>query len=168
MGPGTVESMIVRVGQGFDIHRFEDTPTPGRVLVLGGEKFPGERALVGHSDADVIAHAVADALLGASGLGDIGRHFPDTDPRWKNADSIEILRAVAKMLADGGWIIGNVDCSVVCERPKLAPKRDAMQANLSGAAGGPVTVKGRRAEGLGAIGRGEGIACFASAVVTRD
>ena len=168
MGPGTVESMIVRVGQGFDIHRFEDTPTPGRVLVLGGEKFPGERTLVGHSDADVIAHAVADALLGASGLGDIGRHFPDTDPRWKNADSIEILRAVAKMLADGGWIIGNVDCSVVCERPKLAPKRDAMQANLSGAAGGPVTVKGRRAEGLGAIGRGEGIACFASAVVTRD
>ena len=168
MGPGTVESMIVRVGQGFDIHRFEDTPTPGRVLVLGGEKFPGERALVGPSDADGIAHAVADALLGASGLGDIGRHFPDTDPRWKNADSIEILRAVAKMLADGGWIIGNVDCSVVCERPKLAPKRDAMQANLSGAAGGPVTVKGRRAEGLGAIGRGEGIACFASAVVTRD
>lgn len=160
--------MIVRVGQGFDIHRFEDTPTPGRVLVLGGEKFPGERALVGHSDADVIAHAVADALLGAAGLGDIGRHFPDTDPKWKNADSIEILRAVAKMLADDGWIIGNVDCSVVCERPKLAPKRDAMQANLSGAAGGPVTVKGRRAEGLGAIGRGEGIACFASAVVTRD
>jgi 2-C-methyl-D-erythritol 2,4-cyclodiphosphate synthase len=168
MGAGTVEQMIVRVGQGFDIHRFEDTPTPGRVLVLGGQKFPGERTLVGHSDADVIAHAVADALLGAAGLGDIGQHFPDTDPKWKGADSIEILRTVASMLANDGWNIGNVDCSVVCERPKLAPARDAMQAALSSAAGAPVTVKGRRAEGLGAIGRSEGIACFASAVVTRD
>ena len=160
--------MIIRVGQGFDIHRFEETPTPGRVLVLGGQKFPGERTLVGHSDADVIAHAVADALLGAAGLGDIGQHFPDTDEKWKNADSIEILRSVARMLADTGWTIGNVDCSVVCERPKLAPLREAMQRTLSDAAGAPVTVKGRRAEGLGAIGRGEGIACFASAVVTRD
>ena len=160
--------MIIRVGQGFDIHRFEETPTPGRVLVLGGQKFPGERALVGHSDADVIAHAVADALLGAAGLGDIGQHFPDTDEKWKNADSIEILRSVARMLADAGWTIGNVDCSVVCERPKLAPLREAMQRALSDAAGAPVTVKGRRAEGLGSIGRGEGIACFASAVVTRD
>jgi 2-C-methyl-D-erythritol 2,4-cyclodiphosphate synthase len=160
--------MIIRVGQGFDIHRFEETPTPGRVLVLGGQKFPGERTLVGHSDADVIAHAVADALLGAAGLGDIGQHFSDTDEKWKNADSIEILRSVARMLADAGWTIGNVDCSVVCERPKLAPLREAMQRTLSDAAGAPVTVKGRRAEGLGAIGRGEGIACFASAVVTRD
>ncbi|MBM3730763.1 MAG: 2-C-methyl-D-erythritol 2,4-cyclodiphosphate synthase [Actinobacteria bacterium] len=159
--------MIVRVGQGFDIHRFEETPTPGRVLVLGGQRFPDERTLVGHSDADVIAHAVIDALLGAAGLGDIGQHFPDTDPKWKDAGSIEILRLVAKMLVDGGWNVGNVDCSVVCERPQLAPARDAMQANLSGAAGAPVTVKGRRAEGLGAIGRSEGIACFASAVVTR-
>ena len=160
--------MIIRVGQGFDIHRFEETPTPGRVLVLGGQRFPGERTLVGHSDADVIAHAVADALLGAAGLGDIGQHFPDTDEKWKNADSIEILRSVARMLADTGWTIGNVDCSVVCERPKLAPLREAMQRTLSDAAGAPVSVKGRRAEGLGAIGRGEGIACFASAVVTRD
>jgi len=160
--------MIIRVGQGFDIHRFEETPTPGRVLVLGGQKFPGERTLVGHSDADLIAHAVADALLGAAGLGDIGQHFPDTDEKWKNADSIEILRSVARMLADAGWTIGNVDCSVVCERPKLAPLREAMQRTLSDAAGAPVTVKGRRAEGLGAIGHGEGIACFASAVVTRD
>jgi len=167
MGAGTVEPMIVRVGQGFDIHRFEETPTPGRVLVLGGQRFPDERTLVGHSDADVTAHAVIDALLGAAGLGDIGQHFPDTDPKWKDAGSIEILRLVAKMLVDGGWNIGNVDCSVVCERPQLAPARDAMQANLSGAAGAPVTVKGRRAEGLGAIGRSEGIACFASAVVTR-
>lgn len=160
--------MIVRVGQGFDIHRFEDTPTPGRVLVLGGQKFPGERTLVGHSDADVIAHAVADALLGAAGLGDIGQHFPDTDAKWKNADSIEILREVGRMLAAEGWLVGNVDCSVVCERPKLSPVREAMQSTLSEAAGAPVTVKGRRAEGLGALGRGEGIACFASAVITRD
>lgn len=160
--------MIVRVGQGFDIHRFEDTPTPGRVLVLGGQSFPGERTLVGHSDADVIAHAVADALLGAAGLGDIGQHFPDTDPKWKDADSIGILREVARMLSVEGWNIGNVDCSVVCERPKLAPAREAMQRTLSDAAGAPVTVKGRRAEALGALGRGEGIACFASAVITRD
>ena len=160
--------MIVRVGQGFDIHRFEDTPTPGRVLVLGGQKFPGERTLVGHSDADVIAHAVADALLGAAGLGDIGQHFPDTDAKWKNADSIEILREVGRMLAAEGWLVGNVDCSVVCERPKMSPAREAMQSTLSEAAGAPVTVKGRRAEGLGALGRGEGIACFASAVITRD
>lgn len=160
--------MIVRVGQGFDIHRFEEVPTPGRVLVLGGQPFSGERALVGHSDADVVAHAVADALLGAAGLGDIGQHFPDTDPRWKNADSIALLCEVAAMLSAEGWQVGNVDCSVVCERPKLAPVREAMQAALSGAVGGPVTVKGRRAEGLGAIGRAEGIACFASAVITRD
>ncbi len=160
--------MIVRVGQGFDIHRFEDSPTPGRVLVLGGQTFPGERTLVGHSDADVIAHAVADALLGAAGLGDIGQHFPDTDAKWKNADSIEILREVGRMIVDAGWSIGNVDCSVVCERPKLAPAREAMQGALSEAAGAPVTVKGRRAESLGALGRGEGIACFASAVITRD
>ena len=160
--------MIVRVGQGFDIHRFEEVPTPGRVLMLGGQAFPGERALVGHSDADVIAHAVADALLGAAGLGDIGQHFPDTDPRWKNADSVALLREVARMLSAAGWQVGNVDCSVVCERPKLAPAREAMQATLSDAAGGPVTVKGRRAEGLGALGRAEGIACFASAVITRD
>jgi 2-C-methyl-D-erythritol 2,4-cyclodiphosphate synthase len=160
--------MIVRVGQGFDIHRFEDVATPGRVLVLGGQTFAGERTLVGHSDADVIAHAVADALLGAAAMGDIGQHFPDTDPKWKNADSIEILREVGRMLVDAGWTIGNVDCSVVCERPKLAPMREAMQKALSDAAGAPVTVKGRRAEGLGALGRSEGIACFASAVITRD
>ena len=109
-----------------------------------------------------------DALLGAAGLGDIGQHFPDTDPKWKNADSIGILREVARMLSNDGWLIGNVDCSVVCEQPKLAPAREAMQRALSEAAGAPVTVKGRRAEGLGALGRGEGIACFASAVITRD
>ena len=115
----------MRVGQGFDIHRFSDDPA--RPLVLGGVTFPGEPGLVGHSDADVVAHAVADALLGAAGLGDIGQHFPDTDERWRGADSIELLVAVATMLRDAGWQVGNVDCAVVCERPKLAPRRDEMQ-----------------------------------------
>ena len=155
----------VRVGQGFDIHRFSDDPE--RRLVLGGIHFDGERGLVGHSDADVVAHACADALLGAAGLGDIGQHFPDTDPRWKGADSVAILREVVSMVAGDGWRVGNIDCSVVCESPKLAPRRDDMQRVLSGVVGSPVSVKGRRAEGLGAIGRGEGIACWASAVLIR-
>jgi len=156
--------MSVRVGQGFDVHAFSDDPA--RVLVLGGVEFPGERGLVGHSDADAIAHACADALLGAAGLGDIGRHFPDTDERWKGADSIGLLAEVARMVGEAGYEIGNVDCAVVCERPKLAPMRDEMQDRLTGAVGAPVTIKGNRAEGLGAIGRAEGIACFAVAVVT--
>ncbi len=155
----------VRVGQGFDIHRFSDDPD--RQLVLGGVTFVGERGLHGHSDADAIAHAVTDALLGAAGLGDIGEHFPDTDPQWKGADSLRLLQHTAGLLADAGWMVGNVDCSVVCERPKLAPHRDEMQQRLSAAAGAPVTVKGRRAEGLGALGRSEGIACWAVAVIHR-
>ena len=157
---------IIRVGQGFDIHRFSDDPT--RPLVLGGVSFPGERGLVGHSDADAIAHAVTDALLGAAGLGDIGQHFPDTDPQWKGADSLQLLGHAAGLVTGAGWMIGNVDCSVVCEQPKLAPRRDEMQQRLSNAAGAPVTVKGRRAEGLGALGRNEGIACWAVAVILRE
>lgn len=160
--------MQVRVGQGFDVHRFADAPEPGRVLVLGGVAFPGEPTLVGHSDADVIAHAAADALLGAAGLGDIGQHYPDTDPAWKGADSLRILADVASKVTALGWSIGNVDCSVVCESPRIAPVRDEMVRNLSAAAGAPVTVKGRRAEGLGAIGRKEGIMCFASAIITKE
>jgi 2-C-methyl-D-erythritol 2,4-cyclodiphosphate synthase len=156
----------VRVGQGFDIHRFGDDPA--RPLVLGGVVFEGTPGLVGHSDADAVAHAVTDALLGAAGLGDIGEHFPDTDPQWKGADSLDLLRHAAGLLRAAGWQVGNVDCSVVCETPKLAPRRAEMQQRLSEAAGGPVTVKGRRAEGLGAIGRGEGIACWANAVITRE
>ena len=158
----------IRVGQGFDVHRFAETTETGRVLVLGGVAFPGERTLVGHSDADVIAHAAADALLGAAGLGDIGQHYPDTDPAWKGADSLAILRDVASKLSALGWRIGNVDCSVVCEEPRIAPHRDAMIALLSAAAGAPISVKGRRAEGLGSIGRGEGIACFASALIMKE
>ncbi len=158
----------IRVGQGFDIHKFADAPIDGRVLILGGVSFPGEPVLIGHSDADVIAHAAADALLGAAGLGDIGQHYPDTDPAWKGADSLAILRDVASKVTVGGWRIGNIDCSVVCEAPKIAAVRDEMMQLLSAAAGAPVTVKGRRAEGLGAIGRREGIACFASAVIIKE
>jgi 2-C-methyl-D-erythritol 2,4-cyclodiphosphate synthase len=155
--------MNVRVGQGFDIHRFSDDPA--RPLVLGGCVFDGVAGLEGHSDADAIAHAVADALLGASGLGDIGEHFPDTDARWKGVDSLQVLGHVVALVRAAGWAIGNVDCSVVCEIPKLAPLRDEMQRRLSASVGAPVTVKGRRAEGLGALGRREGIACWAVAVI---
>jgi 2-C-methyl-D-erythritol 2,4-cyclodiphosphate synthase len=155
----------MRVGQGFDVHRFTDDPA--RRMVLGGVEFPGERGLTGHSDADVVAHAVADALLGAAGLGDIGMHFPDTDARWEGADSIDLLREVAQMLEKAGWTAVNVDCSVVCERPVLAPRRGEMEERLVDAVGAPVSVKGRRAESLGAIGRGEGIACWAVALVAK-
>jgi len=155
----------VRVGQGFDVHRFSDDPA--RRLVLGGVVFEGARGLMGHSDADVVAHACADALLGAAGLGDIGEHFSDTDPRWKDVDSLVILDHVATMVRSSGWTVGNIDCSVVCEEPRLAPHRDTMQRKLSDAAAAPVSVKGRRAEGLGALGRREGIACWASAVIYR-
>ena len=160
--------MDVRIGQGFDVHRFADGPVEGRVLVLGGVAFPGEPVLVGHSDADVIAHAAADALLGAAGLGDIGQHYPDTDPAWKGADSLRILADTSAKVTALGWRIGNIDCSVVCEAPRIAPVRDEMVRNLSAAAGAPVSVKGRRAEGLGAIGRREGIMCFASAVIMKE
>lgn len=160
----TLSGMAVRVGQGFDIHAFTDDPA--RVLVLGGVTFDGARGLVGHSDADVIAHACADALLGAAGLGDIGQHFPDTDPAWRGADSIALLEEVARMVRAEGYEIGNVDCAVVCETPKLAPHREQMQERLSAAAGAPVTMKGNRAEGLGALGRTEGIAAWAVAVVS--
>jgi len=153
----------VRVGQGFDVHPFSDDPS--RELVLGGVHLPGERGLAGHSDADVVAHAIADALLGAAGLGDLGQHFPDTDPAWAGADSLAILAGVVALVAGAGWSVGNVDCTVVLEAPKLAPHRDQMVANLAGVVGAGVSVKATRAEGLGAIGRGEGVACWAVALV---
>ena len=157
---------MIRVGQGFDVHRHSDDPD--RVLVLGGCRFEGERGLTGHSDADVPAHAAADALLGAAGLGDLGRHFPETDPLWAGAESLKILSGVADLVRSAGWSIGNIDVKLVCDRPKLAPRKDDMERNLSLAAGAPVTVSGRRAEGLGAIGRQEGIAAWAVAIVTQD
>src|SRR3954451_22072978 len=157
---------MIRVGQGFDVHRHSDDAS--RVLILGGCTFAGERGLEGHSDADVPAHAAADALLGAAGLGDLGEHFPDSDARWAGADSLMILAASADMVRQAGWAIGNIDVKVVCERPKLSPRKDEMEANLTRAVGAPVSVAGRRAEGLGAVGRQEGIAAWAVAVITSD
>ncbi|MDQ1437828.1 MAG: 2-C-methyl-D-erythritol 2,4-cyclodiphosphate synthase [Acidimicrobiaceae bacterium] len=153
-----------RVGLGFDAHPFTSSDQP-RPLVLGGVHFEGEPGLAGHSDADVVSHAVADALLGAAGLGDIGEHFPDTDPAWAGADSVALLRHVAGLVDAEGWRVANVDCSVVLEAPKLAPRRTAMADALSKAVGAPVSVKAKRAEGLGALGRREGIACWAVALL---
>jgi 2-C-methyl-D-erythritol 2,4-cyclodiphosphate synthase len=156
----------MRVGLGIDVHAFAPDDTQG-VLVLGGVVFEGARGLLGHSDADVVAHACCDALLGAAGLEDIGHHFPDTDPRWHGADSITLLEEVASMVRRAGWEPANIDCSVVCEAPKLAPHRDAMRKRLSAAVGADVSVKATRPEQLGALGREEGIACLAVALVDR-
>jgi 2-C-methyl-D-erythritol 2,4-cyclodiphosphate synthase len=156
----------LRIGNGFDIHRFSDDPA--RPLVLGGVVLDGEPGLAGHSDADVIAHAVAEALLGAAGLDDIGTLFPDTDPAWKGADSMQLLAECVRRVRAAGWTPANVDCSVIAERPKLAPHKARMQELLSAAVGAPVTVKGRRAEQIGGLGRAEGIACLASALLMAD
>jgi 2-C-methyl-D-erythritol 2,4-cyclodiphosphate synthase len=150
-----------RVGLGFDVHPFGgDGP-----LVLGGVVLPGP-GLAGHSDADVVAHAVADALLGAAGLGDLGTLFPDTDERYRGADSLRLLAEVAQRLAVAGWRVVNVDVAVVAEQPRLAPHLEDMVKNLTAALGGsPVSVKPKRAEGLGALGRGEGVAAWAVALL---
>jgi 2-C-methyl-D-erythritol 2,4-cyclodiphosphate synthase len=153
--------VIPRIGNGFDIHPFSDDPE--RKLILGGVELEGP-GLSGHSDADAVAHAVADALLGAAGLGDIGTHFPDTDPGLAGADSMKLLEAVVAEVSAGNDI-GNVDVTVVTEAPKIAPHRDDMQRRLSGVVGAPVSVKAKRAESLGAIGRREGVACFAVALI---
>lgn len=155
----------LRVGHGFDVHRYSDDP--GRVLVLGGERFEGHRGLAGHSDADAVAHACIEALLGAAGLGDIGTMFPDSDPVLSGADSIGLLTQVAAAVRAAGWAPVNVDCSVVLDAPMLAPHLPAMRSRLSQAAGAPVTVSGRRSEGVGALGRGEGVAAWAVALVAR-
>jgi 2-C-methyl-D-erythritol 2,4-cyclodiphosphate synthase len=155
--------MAYRVGQGFDVHRFSDDP--GRPLVLGGVTVPGATGLAGHSDADAVAHACVDALLGAAGLGDIGELFPDTDPALAGADSLGLLADAVRRVRAAGWSPVNVDCVVVAEAPRIAAHKPAMQRRLSEVVGAPVTVKGRRAEGLGALGRGEGIGCWATALV---
>ena len=151
----------MRTGIGIDSHAF----APGRRLVLGGVEIPHERGLRGYSDADVLAHAITDALLGAAGLGDIGQHFPDADERWRGADSIELLREVRAMLPRPPV---HVDATVMCEAPKLAPHRDAMRARLAEAVGldpGAVNVKFTTGEGIGFVGRGEGIAALAIATL---
>lgn len=153
--------MTMRVGQGFDVHPYGDDDTP---LVLGGITFEG-RGLAGHSDGDVVTHAVIDAVLGAAGLGDIGSRFPDTDPAYAGANSIGLLAEAAATVRGAGWTPVNVDCTVVLDEPRLAQRRAEMQAKLSGALGADVTVKGKRSEGVGALGRGEGIVCWAVALV---
>ena len=159
--------MSTRAGIGYDAHRFEE----GRRLVLGGVEIPdARRGLAGHSDADVLAHAAIDALLGAAGLGDIGQHYPDTDERWKDADSLELLREVAEFLGDHGWTVCHLDSTVVCEEPKLGPWRDAMRDRLAEAvrlAALEVNVKFTTGERMGFVGRGEGAAAMCVATVER-
>ncbi len=150
----------MRIGYGYDSHRFAE----GRRLVLGGVEFPGETGLKGHSDADVLIHAIIDALLGAASLGDIGSHFPDTDARWKDADSTDLLAAVVKEIRGAGYKVGNIDATVVCERPKLRPVIDLMRARLAAAMNvgmGRISIKGKTNEQLDDIGAGLGIAVHA-------
>jgi 2-C-methyl-D-erythritol 4-phosphate cytidylyltransferase/2-C-methyl-D-erythritol 2,4-cyclodiphosphate synthase len=153
-----------RAGTGYDLHRL----VPGRPLILGGVTIPSDRGALGHSDADVVCHAVTDALLGAAALGDIGRHFPDTDPRWKDANSIELLRHVVGLVAGQGLMVGNVDVTIVLEAPKIRGHVDAMRASVAAALGidvSRVSIKGKTNEGVDAVGRGEAIAAHAIAMV---
>ena len=150
----------MRIGHGYDVHRL----TAGRPLILGGVDIPFEKGLLGHSDADVLAHAVADALLGAAALGDIGLHFPDTDPRYAGADSLMLLRETVQLVREKGYVIGNIDATVLAQRPKLRPFIEAMRENLAAACGissDRVSVKATTEEGLGFTGAGEGIAAHA-------
>jgi 2-C-methyl-D-erythritol 2,4-cyclodiphosphate synthase len=154
----------MRIGQGFDVHRLES----GRRLVIGGVEIAFDRGLAGHSDADVLLHAITDALLGAAGLGDIGRHFPDTDPALKDADSRVLLRQAAASVRAAGFEVGNVDATIVAQAPRMAPHIPAMRANIAadlGIAPERVNVKAKTTERLGAIGRGEGISAEAVALL---
>lgn len=155
---------MTRTGIGYDCHRFAE----GRRLVLGGVEIEHERGLTGHSDADVLTHAVIDALLGAAGLGDIGQHFPDTDERYRDADSLVLLRDAVQMVEAAGFTIGNVDATVILERPALGPHREEIRSRLAGVLGvdaGQVNVKATRGEGMGFVGREEGAAAIAIATL---
>ena len=156
----------MRIGHGYDVHRLVE----GRALVLGGVTVPYEKGLLGHSDADVLTHAVMDALLGAAALGDIGKLFPDTDPAYKGADSIALLQEVGRVLARAGWAAGNIDATLLCQAPKLAPHIPAMRENLAAALGIPaedVSVKATTEEKLGFTGSGEGIAAHSVCLLRR-
>ena len=156
----------MRIGQGYDVHRLVE----GRALILGGVTIPHEKGLLGHSDADVLTHAVMDALLGAAALGDIGKLFPDTDPAYAGADSVALLRAVTALLGEKGWRVENVDATVIAQRPKLAPYRETMRQNLAAAMGvdvEAVSIKATTEEGLGFTGSGEGMAAMAVALLGR-
>ncbi len=153
-----------RVGTGFDVHQL----VAGRALIIGGVSIPYERGLLGHSDADVLLHAIADALLGAAALGDIGEHFPDSDATYKGADSRTLLRTVVQRVRDAGWQVGNIDATVIAQAPKMAPHIAQMRANIAvdcGVAIGAINVKATTTEQLGFTGRGEGIAAQASALL---
>ena len=157
---------MLRIGQGYDVHRLVEE----RKLILGGVEIPWEKGLLGHSDADVLLHAVMDALLGAAAMGDIGKLFPDTDPRYAGADSRGLLREVCSRLADAGWSISNVDATVVAQRPKLAPYIPEMRAHMAedmGVSPDQVSVKATTEEHLGFTGRGEGISAMAVALLER-
>ncbi len=159
--------LTMRIGHGYDVHRL----VPDRRLVLGGVEIPCERGLLGHSDADVLAHAVMDALLGAAALGDIGQHFPDSDPAYAGADSLALLEQVAALLEQRGWTVGNVDATILAQRPKLAPYIPQMRENLAqrmGAGPDQVSVKATTEEGLGFTGAGEGIAAHAVALLVKN
>ena len=156
----------MRVGQGFDVHRFSSDP--GRPLVLGGVVIGAVPGLDGHSDADVLCHALSDALLGAAALGDLGGLFPDTDAAWSGARSLDLLGRVMSMLQGEQFGVLNADCTIVCERPRLSGHTPLMARQLSSLVGAPVGVRAKRAEGLGALGRVEGIACLAVALVARS
>lgn len=159
--------MPYRIGQGYDVHAL----VPGRPLVLGGVPIPHSSGLLGHSDADALLHAITDALIGAASLGDIGRHFPDTDPRWRGADSAVLLAAAAAMLAEQGWRIGNVDASIIAQAPRLAPFVPAMCqriAEVLAVEPGRINVKARTGERLGPVGRGECIEAQAIVLIERD
>lgn len=150
----------MRIGHGYDVHRLVE----GRDLILGGVKIPYEKGLLGHSDADVLLHAASDALLGAAGLGDIGRHFPDTDPKYKGADSLELLRQVYRKISEKGYRVGNIDVTMIAQRPKLKDYIPQMQANIAAAVGTApdrVNVKATTEEKLGFTGTGEGMSCHA-------
>ena len=154
----------IRIGHGYDSHRFDAS----RPLRLGGVTIPGAPGLAGHSDADVLLHAVIDALLGAAALGDIGGHFPDTDPRWAGADSARLLQAVVREVAAAGYAPANVDATVICERPRLRPHVAAIRESLAGLLGVPadrVSVKGKTNEGMDAVGEGRGIAVHCVALL---
>jgi 2-C-methyl-D-erythritol 2,4-cyclodiphosphate synthase len=162
--------MSTRVGIGYDVHAFA-APEAQRPLVIGGVAIPHERGLAGHSDADVLLHALVDALLGAAALGDIGTHFPSSDPRWRDAASMAFLTYTLELLSGQGWRIGNVDATLVAERPRMAPHIPAIRARLAEAMGLPmdaVSVKAKTTDGLGFTGRSEGMACHAVALIERD
>lgn len=156
----------MRIGHGYDVHRLAE----GRKLILGGVDIPWEKGLLGHSDADVLTHAVMDALLGAAGLGDIGQHFPDTDPAYAGADSLKLLEHVTGLLKERGFAVGNVDATILAQRPKLAPHIPRMRDNLAQAMGidpGRVNVKATTEEGLGFTGSGEGMAAHGVALIEK-